>query len=79
MMPIMDMQVFDMDNFGAGGPGDPANMGNGAGENNDTTMGDLDHFFDLPGDSNENADNSNFSNIDDYMSTDFTNFDDNFV
>lgn len=79
-MQTMDMQVFDMDNFGAGGPGDPANMGNGTDEGNDTTIGDLDHFFDnLPGDSNENADGSNFNSMDDYMSTEFTNFDDNFV
>lgn len=80
LMQTMDMPVFDIDNFGAGGPGDPANMGNGADEGNDTTMGDLDHFFDdIPGDSNERIDDSTFNNIDDYMSTDFTNFDDSFV
>lgn len=80
LMQNMDMPIFDMDNFGAGGPGDPANMGDEGNEGDDTTMGDLDHFFDnLPADSGENIDDSTFTNIDDYMNTDFSNFDDNFV
>lgn len=70
----MDMQMFDMDNFGAGGPTDPANINNNPGH--DTTMSDdLDHFFDLSGDSGANLD-SNFNSMDDYMNSDFTNFDD---
>lgn len=39
--------------------------------NNDSTMGDLDHFFDMGGDSNTSFDD-NFNNIDDYINDDFT-------
>lgn len=67
----MGMPVFDMENFGTGGPEDPAS---GHDDVNDTTMGDLDHFFELSGDPNTNIDDSSF-NMDSYMDTEFTNFD----
>lgn len=76
LMQNMDLSAFDMDNFGAGGPGDPANMGDALDEANDATMSDLDHFFNLTGDSNENADDSTFTNIGDYMGDEFANFGD---
>lgn len=75
LMQNMDLTAFDIESFGADGPGDPANMGDGLDEGNDATMSDLDHFFDLTGDSNDNADDSTFTNMGDYISDEFANFD----
>lgn len=63
----LDMPMIDMDTFGTVAPGE------GDMANNDTTMDDLDHFFDLGGadDSNTNAETSDFNNIDDYMNSNF--------
>lgn len=63
----LDMPMIDMDTFGTGASGSQGDTGH-----NDTTMDDLDHFFDLGGDnSNNNADSSDFNNIDDYMNGNF--------
>lgn len=61
-----------LDSFGAGGPEDPANMD----QNNDTTMSDLDHFFDMDGGGSSNFDDANFSNTNNYMdmTDDFESF-----
>lgn len=63
----LDMPMIDMDTFGTGGSGSQGDAGN-----NDTTMDDLDHFFDLGVDnSNNNNDSTDFNNIDDYMNGNF--------
>lgn len=81
----MDVPMLDMDSFGksgasARGPAETANMEMPTNQNsssshnkanNDSTMGDLDHFFDMGGDSNTSFDD-NFNNIDDYINDDFT-------
>lgn len=83
----MDMPILDMDSFGnsdasGSGPAETANMdmpmnqnsknnSNNNKDNNDSTMADLDHFFDMGGDSNTSFDD-NFNNIDDYINNDFT-------
>lgn len=62
----LDMPMMDMD-FGTGAQGDSAN--------NDSTMDDLDHFFDMdPGTSNANAETSDFNNIDDYSDFNFDSY-----
>lgn len=68
--------MLDMDSFGAGGPGDPANMDVSTNQNNDTAMGDLDHFFDMDAGTSSNFDDANFGNMDTYMdiSNDFDSF-----
>lgn len=60
----LDMPGMDLD-FGAGGSGDAGG--------NDTTMDDLDHFFDMGGGETSNADaeTSNFNQMDEYMNSDF--------
>lgn len=61
----MDMPGMDLDSFGTGASGDAGS--------NDTTMDDLDHFFDMGGGDNTNADagTSDFNQMDEYMNSDF--------
>ncbi|PSS03767.1 hypothetical protein BD289DRAFT_420150 [Coniella lustricola] len=68
--------ILDMDSFGAGGPGDPANMDVSANQSNDTAMDDLDHFFDMEPSTSSNFDDANFGPMDSYMdiSNDFDTF-----
>lgn len=67
--------MLDIDSFGGGGPGDASNLdlSNTGSNQNDTTMTDLDHFFDMSADSNTGFDDSTFNDID-YMAGDFANF-----
>lgn len=80
----LDMPMIDIDSFGnsgppGGGPAETANMdmptnqndNSNNKDNNDSTMTDLDHFFDMGGDTNTSFDD-NFNNIDDYINNDFT-------
>ncbi|KAI3398473.1 hypothetical protein diail_9154 [Diaporthe ilicicola] len=72
----MDLTGFDStpggpDNLGLGGPAPVGNaepVNNTAG--NDTSMDDLDHFFDLGGESNSNFDD-NFNSMNEFMNDDF--------
>lgn len=78
----LDMPMLDMDSFGnsgasGSGPAETANMDISAAQNSnskdndDSTMTDLDHFFDMGGDTSTSFDD-NFNNMDDYINNDFT-------
>lgn len=85
--PIPDTDSFGNNGASGSGPAETANMdmpSNQSNNNNDTTttnnnsstindsgITDLDHFFDMGGDSNTSFD-ENFNNIDDYINNDFT-------
>ena len=77
----MDLTSFDntagsLDNLGLGGPvtvgnSEPVNNNTNAG--NDTSMDDLDHFFDLGGESNTNFDDNfnSMNSMNEFMDDDF--------